>query len=120
MLEAASAAMPVSETLRLMAEFGSTTDGCWSSRDVDMRNSRCTHAAKRSPIVEKSAAAPASGSVNLSIRQAHRSAKYGPHGMLKMKSDLATDFKHQTIVPQNLDSDPLHFLDSRDLKEPSR
>jgi hypothetical protein len=40
--------------------------------------------------------------------------------MLKMKSDLAADLEHLTILPENLDSDPLHFLDSRDLKEPSR
>src|ERR1700687_1900967 len=74
MLEAASAAMPASGTLRLMTEFDSTADGCWSSRDVNMRNSRCTHAAKGSPTVEKSEAAPASGSVTLRITYPHRSA----------------------------------------------
>ena len=112
--------MPVSETLRLMTEFGSTADGSWSSRGVDMRNSRCTRAAKGSPIAEESAATPASGSVTLSARYAHRSANDGSHCMLKMKSDLAADLKHLTILTENLDNDPLHLFDSRDIEQPPR
>ena len=55
-----------------------------------------------------------------SITYAHRSVNYGSHCMLKMKSALAANLKHLTILPQSLDRNPLHFLDSRDLKEPSR
>lgn len=110
-----------------MADFGSTADGCWSTRDVDTRNSSCTHAAKGWPCSEKTGDVgclqdknQAASLRRLSIHYAHRSAKYRSHCMLKMKSDFAADLKHLTILPENLDSDPVHFLYSRDLKEPSR